>query len=309
MSELPNLSDIEVAAARIRPYIRETPVLKYQVEDAAVILKLELFQHAGTFKPRGAFNSVLTEIERGHRPRGLVAASGGNHGLAVAYVGRRLGVPTRIFVPAASPAVKAAGIAALGADLDQSGADYSESFLASVGVAAQPGMLGIHAYDSLSTVIGQGTLAAELDQQAPNLDTVLVAVGGGGLLAGVACWFGDHVQVVGVEPVTCPTLHEALRAGRPVDVQVGGVAADSLGAPRLGELAFAAARGMRVSSVLVDDEAIRSARRLLWEDCRVLAEPAGATALAGLTSGAYRPAAGERIGVIVCGGNSDPSTL
>jgi threonine dehydratase len=274
-----------------------------------VTLKLELFQHSGSFKARGAFHNVLSAPEP---PAVLVAASGGNHGLAVAHVGDRLGIPTRIFVPETAPAVKVEAIAALGAEVDRVGSTYAEAFLASREAAELPGALALHAYDSFGTVTGQATLGFEIGEQVPDVDTVLVAVGGGGLCSGVALGLAGSrpgARVVAVEPTTCPTLHDALAAGAPLDVEVGGVAADALGASRLGDIAFAALSERGTTSLLVEDDAIIEARRWLWREVRIAAEPAGATALAAVLTGAYVPAEGERVCVVVCGGNADPAGL
>ena len=306
---LPTYDDILTAAALIAPWVRRTPLLEVEVEGRPVTLKLELLQHSGSFKARGAFHSVLSAAVR---PETLVAASGGNHGLAVAHVGHRLGIATRIFVPESAPAVKVDAIAALGAEVNRVGATYAEALLASHDAAAEPGALALHAYDSFGTVAGQASLGVELGQQLPDVDTVLVAVGGGGLLSGLTRGLAGGrpaARVVAVEPESCPTLHRALETGAPVDVQVGGVAADALGASRLGEIAFATAMEHQTPSLLVEDDAIIAARRWLWRETRVAAEPAGATALAVLTTGRYVPAPDERVCVVVCGGNADPSGL
>jgi len=305
---VPTRSDITAAAERIAGRVRRTPVIDYQVAGRTVVLKLELLQHAGSFKPRGAFTTVLSVLAAGHRPVRLVAASGGNHGLAVAHVGQDLGIPTEIFVPAAAPVIKVEAIRSRGAQVRTVGAGYAEALLASAERSAEPGSLSVHAYDAVPTVTGQGTLARELADQA-EVDTVLVAVGGGGLIGGIAAWTAGRQRVVGVEPRSCPTLHAALAAGAPVDVDVSGLAVDALGARRLGGIAFAAVRAAGVESVLVDDPDIVEARRLLWRDLRIAAEPAGATAVAALLSGAYRPAPQERVAVIICGANADPSDL
>lgn len=270
-----------------------------------VTLKLELFQHTGSFKPRGAFTSVLS---RPQRPTTLVAASGGNHGLAVAHVGQAFGIPTEIFVPLTAPAVKVARLNALGASVHQVGQRYAEALEASLDLAQASGALAIHAYDTLPTVTGQGTLAAELDEQTAT-DTVIIAVGGGGLIGGMASWWGPGKGIIAVEPHRCAAMHDALAAGRPVPVEPSGVAADSLGASRIGSLGFAAVQAAAGESVLVSDDDIRQARAWLWRTARIAAEPGGATALAALTSGAYVPSDGERITVIVCGGNADPGDL
>lgn len=303
MTTVPTRADIEAAADLIGPYIRRTPVIDYELSSGAnVMLKLELLQHAGSFKPRGAFTTVLSAPER---PQRLVAASGGNHGLAVAYVGRRLGIPTEIFVPTTAPVVKVDAIRATGAVARLVGDSYAQAYAASLVPAAEDGTLAVHAYDRIGTVTGQGTLGSEIEQQLPEVDTVLVAVGGGGLIGGIASWFARRTAVVAVEPAACPTLHAALEAGAPVPVSVGGVAVDSLGAPQIGDIGFAACRAAAVRSVMVDDDSITQARRALWRDLRLAAEPGGATALAALLTGAYRPAEGERVCVVVCGGNAD----
>jgi len=271
-----------------------------------LVLKLEHLQHAGSFKPRGAFATVLSEPER---PTRLVAASGGNHGLAVAHVGAALGIPTEIFVPEIASPVKISGIRGLGAAVRIGGANYAAALEASREEAAAPGTLAIHAYDAPYTLAGQGTVALELEEQAPDLDSVVVAVGGGGLIGGIASWYAGRARIVAVEPVECPALHDALEAGHPVDAPVGGLAADALGATRVGRIGLNACQSAGVESVLVTDEAITEARLALWQDLRVVVEPAGATALAALRSGVVRPSAGERVGVILCGANTDPSDL
>lgn len=305
---VPDRAAIRAAAALIAGRVRRTPVMTYEVADISVVLKLELLQHAGSFKPRGAFTTVLSALAAGERPARLVAASGGNHGLAVAHVGHALGIPTEIYVPASAPLIKVAAIRAKGAVVRQIGDGYADALAASAERAAETGSLALHAYDAALTVAGQGTLALELVEQA-EVDTVLVAVGGGGLIGGIAAWCTGRQRVIAVEPVTCPTLHAAFAAGGPVDVTVSGVAADALGAQRLGAISYAAVRAAGVESVLVDDADITAARRTLWDDLRLATEPAGATALAALTTGAYRPAPGERVAVIVCGANADPSDL
>jgi threonine dehydratase len=293
----------------VAPWVRRTPLLEVEVDRRPVTLKLELFQHSGSFKVRGAFHSVLSAPEQ---PETLVAASGGNHGLAVAHVGHRLGIATRIFVPETAPAVKVDAIAALGAEVNRIGSTYAEALVASRDAAEQPNALALHAYDSFGTVTGQATLGVEIGQQVPDVDTVLVAVGGGGLFSGIARGLaGSHsgARVVAVEPVTCPTLHSALAAGSPVDVGVSGVAADSLGASRLGQIAFATANEQQTTSLLIDDDSIVRARQWLWRTARIAAEPAGATALASLLTGGYVPRDDERVCVVVCGGNAAPSGL
>lgn len=308
--EAPTREDIDAAADLVGDRVRRTPVVELEPSALGVpgriCLKLELFQHSGSFKPRGAFNRVLSA---GAPRAGLIAASGGNHGLAVAHVARALGITAEVFVPTSSSPVKVSRLNSYGARVVVGGDYYADAYAASQQRAAQTGALVVHAYDGFETVAGQGTLARELDAQLPGVDTVLVAVGGGGLVGGVASWYADRAKIVAVEPERIPTLAAALSARQPVDVDVGGVAADSLGARRIGTLGFAAVRAARVESVLVPDEAILGARQMLWDELRVVAEPGGAAALAALTSGAYRPASRERVAVIVCGGNTDPRDL
>lgn len=309
----PDRCAIETAAARIAGRVRVTPVIELErgafglAPAVAVTLKLESLQHAGSFKPRGAFNRVLAQAAL--PAAGLIAASGGNHGAAVAHVARALGVRAEIFVPEIVAPAKLARLRDDGADVRIGGRDYAEALAACEARRAASGALPVHAYDDADVVAGQGTLARELEAQVPQLDTVLVAVGGGGLIGGVAAWYAGRVRVVGVEPHGCATLRRALDAGAPVDVPVSGLAAGSLGARRIGSIGFALAQAHVADAVLVDDDAIRAAQHALWRELRVFAEPGGATALAALLAGAYRPAPGERVGVIVCGGNGDPAAL
>lgn len=295
-------ADVERAAARIEGRVRRTPVL---AADEGVWFKLEHLQHTGSFKARGAFNRILAAGEQA----GVVTASGGNAGLAVAYAAREFGLPARVYVPATAPAVKVAKLRQLGAAVELAGEQYADAYDAAVKHAADSGELFCHAYDQPDICAGQGTLGLELLEQTGGLDTILVAVGGGGLLAGVAAAVEGRARVVGVEPRTIPTLHSALAAGEPVAVDVSGVAADSLGASRLGDIAFAVATRTDAGSVLVDDAAIVAARSALWDRYRLAVEPGGATAFAALLSGAYRPAPGERVAVLLCGANTDPATL
>ena len=296
---------IEKVGEVIRPYVRVTPVVEvrggdFGLGDFSITLKLELFQHSGSFKARGAFTNLLSrEIPEA----GVVAASGGNHGAAVAYAAMRLGVPAKIFVPTVSSPAKVERIRAYGADLAIVGDRYADALAASEAWAARTGALAVHAYDQLETLLGQGTLGMELAGQA-SLDTVLVSVGGGGLLGGVAAWYAGELKVIGVEPESAPTLTEALKAGRPVDAPAGGIAADSLAPRKVGELMFPIARAHVATVLLVSDAAIRRAQDALWSAVRIVAEPGGAAAFAALLGGAYAPAAGERVGVIVSGGNS-----
>lgn len=300
--------DIIRATARlIRTHVRVTPILEVDARelgpaDGRLVLKLELMQHAGSFKPRGAFANLLT---RDVPAAGVVAASGGNHGAAVAYAAAKLGLPATIFVPELASPAKIARIRSYGAELVVGGARYVDALAASEAFQAETGAMAVHAYDQPETLAGQGTLAMELEEQAPGLDTLLVAVGGGGLIGGIAAWFENRVQVVAVEPETAPTLHMALKAGRPVDAPAGGIAADSLAPKQVGRLMFPIAERYVARSVLVEDAAIAEAQRLLWDRLRIVAEPGGATAFAALLCERYRPQKDERVGVLVCGGNTD----
>lgn len=300
--------DIEAAARRLHGHIRRTPILPLELgalgTHAQLTLKLELLQHSGSFKARGAFNALLSMPVPA---AGLIAASGGNHGAAVAFAAQSLGHKAEIFVPALASAAKIARIESFGAAVNVVPGAYVDALAAAERRMAETGALAIHAYDAPATVAGQGTLARELDAQCTMLDTVLVAVGGGGLIGGIGAWFQNRVRVVGVEPVNCPTLQRAFAAKEPVDVS--GIAADSLGARRVGTLPFAIAKEFVEGVVLVEDDAIRAAQNVLWRDLRIASEPGGATALAALLSGAYRPALGEKVAVILCGGNVDPASL
>ena len=297
--------EIEKVREVIRPHVRITPVIgvngaDFGLGDFSITLKLELFQHSGAFKARGAFTNLLT---RSIPVAGVVAASGGNHGAAVAYAAMRLSVPAKIFVPTVSSPAKIDRIRAYGAELAIVGDRYADALAASEAWVERTNALPVHAYDQLETLLGQGTLGMELAEQVP-LDTVLVSVGGGGLLGGVAAWYAGKVKVIGVEPESAPTLTEALKAGRPVDAPAGGIAADSLAPRRVGELMFPIARAHVATVLLVSDAAIRRAQEALWSAVRIVAEPGGAAAFAALLSGVYTPAAGERVGVVVSGGNS-----
>ena len=308
----PTRRAIAAAARRIAPHVRRTPLLRLPEglpgAAGALILKLELLQATGSFKPRGAFNRLLAA---GTLPAaGVIAASGGNHGAAVAYAARALDMPAEIFIPELTGAAKRARIEGYGARLVVGGAAYDEARAASEARAAETGALMVHAYDQAEVLEGQGTIGRELERDAPELSHLLVATGGGGLIGGIAAWYaGTPVSVISVEPESCPTLATALRAGRPVPAPVGGLAADSLGARQVGALMFAVAREHVAAAVLVPDAAIRAAQRLLWEECRLVAEPGGATALAALVSGAWVPPPGARVGVVVCGGNCDPGSV
>ncbi len=290
----------------IAPYIRTTPVVEASGADFGLSafplsLKLELFQHAGSFKTRGAFANLLT---RAIPVTGVAAASGGNHGAAVAYAAMRLGVKARIFVPTVSSPAKIARIRSYGADLVVTGERYADALAASQAWIAESGALPVHAFDQEETLLGQGTLALELGRQAPDLTTLLVSVGGGGLIGGIAAWCGGRPRVIGVEPEAAPTLTRALEAGKPVDAPAGGLAADSLAPRRVGELVFPIARAHIARVLLVSDAAIRRAQDALWETLRVVAEPGGAAALSALLSGAYAPGPDERVAAVVSGGNT-----
>lgn len=308
MIDITDLSSqaIEQAYQRIAPHIRQTPVLRsngaeFGLDEFSLTLKLEHTQHSGSFKARGAFTNLLL---RDVPDTGVVAASGGNHGAAVAYAASRLNVPAHIFVPTVSSPAKIERIRRYGAHLTVGGDRYADALAASEAFAAQTHAMQIHAFEQRETILGQGTLALELEKQAPDIDTVLVAVGGGGLIAGVASWYRGRVRIIGVEPVLAPTLAEAIKAGEPVDAPAGGVAADSLAPKRIGVTAFAMATSFVDRVVLVEDAAIVRAQATLWDTARIAAEPGGATAMAALLSGAYVPTRDERVAVIVCGGNT-----
>lgn len=301
-------SDVEAARRRVGSRVRTTPVL--QTEPGGRWLKLEQFQHTGSFKARGAFNRVLSAAERGGLPEaGVIAASGGNAGLAAAYAARELGARAEVWVPRTAPAVKVAKLRALGASVTQVGQEYADAYEAATKRAAETGALFCHPYDQPEVCAGQGTLALELEEQTGGVDTVLVAVGGGGLMAGIAAALEGRSRVVAVEPESCRSFNAALAAGEPVDSEVAGVAADSLGARRTGEIAFAVARRTGVRSVLVSDEDVIAARRALWDRHHIVIEHGTAAAYAALLSGAYEPAEGERVAVICCGANTDPTDL
>jgi threonine dehydratase len=301
-----NRERIAATYALIKPFIRVTPVVEvsgadFDLPEAALTFKLELLQHAGSFKTRGAFANLLT---RAVPPVGVVAASGGNHGAAVAYAARQRGVPARIFVPTVSSPAKIDRIRSYGADLVVTGERYADALAASEEWAAASAALRIHAFDQEETLLGQGSVGLELSEQAPKVDTFLVAVGGGGLIGGIAAWYDSRLRVVGVEPEGAPTLSRALSAGRPVDAEAGSVAADSLAPRRVGELMFPIAQSSIERVVLVSDAAILEAQAALWSLLRVVAEPGAAAPLAALRSRAYVPAAGERVAVLVSGGNT-----
>lgn len=300
--------EIKAARDRVLGHVRQTPVMDLSLDGMArpVALKLEQLQHTGSFKARGAFNTLLSQPVP---EAGLVAASGGNHGAAVAYAASQLGHKARIFVPEIAGPAKIALIERTGADLVVVDGAYSNALEAARAYEAETGAMQIHAYDAALTVAGQGTLMTEWEDQGLEADTVLIAVGGGGLIAGALAWLQGRRKVVAVEPEACPTLHAAQVAGAPVDVAPSGIAANALGARHIGEICFGLATAQGIQTVLVRDRAISDAQALLWREARQLVEPAGAAALAALTSGAYRPEPDERVAVLICGGNIAPDPM
>jgi threonine dehydratase len=307
------VSDLElsrdaIAAAynRLRPHVRRTPVIEcagadFGLDAGPLTFKLEHLQHAGSFKTRGAFaNLLLRDVPK----TGVAAASGGNHGAAVAYAAQKLARKATIFVPEISSPAKIQRIRDFGADLVIKGARYNDALGHCQAHSRQTGALGIHAFDQVETLLGQGTVGLELEAQAPGIDTLLVAVGGGGLIGGIAAWYEGRIRIVGVEPATSTALFSAFAAQAPVDVEVSGIAADSLGARRVGDLMFPLARNYVDQVVLVGDDAIRQAQDRIWQALRIVLEPGGAAAMAALICGAYRPAKSERVGVLLCGANT-----
>ena len=290
----------------IRPHVRRTPTLEvpgadFRLDSISLIFKLEFLQHAGSFKTRGAFANLLTrEVPKA----GVVAASGGNHGVAVAYAAGKLGIPAKILVPTVASSEKIDRIRGCGAELVIIGERYADALAASEAWAAQSGAMPIHAYDQLETLLGQGTVGLEVEQQCPSLDTLLVAVGGGGLIGGIAAWYAGKIKLIGVEPEAAPTLANALSAGRPVDSPAGGIAADSLAPKRVGKLMFPIAQKYVEDVILVRDEEIAQAQEALWTVLRVVTEPGGAAAFAALLARRYQPAPDERIGILLCGANT-----
>lgn len=305
MAETDLSGAIAAASARIKGHVVRTPVVHLQGFglDYPVEIKLEQMQHTGSFKARGAFNTLLS----GDVPKaGLVAASGGNHGAAVAYAARALGHNARIYVPELAGASKIALIRGLGADLEVVEGGYAEALAAAQAFEAETGAMQIHAYDAPATVAGQGSVFSEWEDQGLAADTVLIAVGGGGLIAGAMGWLNGRRKVVAVEPTQAPTLNAALAAGATTEVEVSGVAANALGARRIGGICYNLAVAQGIASVLVPDDAIIAAQKALWREARLLVEPAGAAALAALICGAYRPAPGEKVAVLICGANIAP---
>jgi len=312
MTNLPIDRD-QIAAAEkvIRLHIRRTPILEvsgsdFGLDSISLIFKLEFLQHAGSFKARGAFTNLLT---RDVPKAGVVAASGGNHGVAVAYAAGKLGIPAKIFVPTVASSDKIDRIRRSGADLVITGDRYADALAASEAWLAQSGAMSIHAFNQRETLLGQGTVGLEFEQQYPRLDRLLVSVGGGGLIGGIASWYGSKIKLIGVEPEAAPTLSNALNAGRPVDSPAGGIAADSLAPKRVGELMFPLAQNFVEKVILVNDQEIAQAQEALWSVLRVVTEPGGATALAALLSGRYQPKPGERVGILLCGANTTAVTF
>lgn len=301
---------IAAAYARIATQVRQTPTITLPTGafglKTHLTLKLELMQHAGSFKSRGAFNRILSSTVPAS---GVIAASGGNHGAAVAYAARQLGHPAEIFVPTLSSPTKVDRLRAYGATVVVTGRDYIEALEKSEVRAAETGSLVVHAFDQAEVIAGQGTVGLEFEKQAPDLDTILVSVGGGGLIAGIAAWYQGRCKVVSVEPERAPTLHQALATGKRTDVEVGGIAADALGSRRVGEMMFPLAQQYVSQTVLVEEEAIIQAQKLLWDELRIAAEPAGVVPIAALISGRYQPEPAEKVGLLICGGNVDLSSL
>lgn len=300
--------EIATTRARIARHIRQTPTIQVSLagSTAQTSLKLECLQHSGSFKVRGAFANMLSASIPA---AGVTAASGGNHGAAVAYAASVLGAKATIFVPAATPSVKVSRIRNYGAHVIVEGGNYSEALTQSAKFAEETGALAIHAYDTEPTILGQGTIGQEFEEQAPDLDSILVAIGGGGLIAGVASWYAGGIKVVGIETEGCPTFYQAKAFDKPVEVSPAGIAVDSLGASRAGTLAFATASAHLHSVLLVSDRSVRDAQRWLWENLRIVTEPGGAVAFSALLSGAYRPQSGELVGILVCGANIDLGTF
>lgn len=307
-SSIPQLSPraIEQNAAHIAQYVRRTPTIvvdgrDFGLDGIRLVFKLEFLQQAGSFKTRGAFTHMTT---RTAPACGVVAASGGNHGAAVAFAAMRVGIPATIFVPNVASKAKLEQIRAYGARLEIVGERYADALAASEEFARHSAAVAIHAYDQVETLLGQASVGVEFEQDAPTLDAMLVSVGGGGLIAGVAAWLRNRVSLIGVEPELAPTLTRALQAGRPVDAPAGGIAAESLAPRRVGELVFPIAQRFVSQTVLVQDDAIREAQRSLWRVLRIVSEPGGAASLAALLSGAWRPQPGQTIGILLCGANT-----
>jgi threonine dehydratase len=297
---------IRATYARISPYVRKTPVMEVDGADfglpgRSIVFKLEYLQHGGSFKTRGAFNQMLT---REIGPVGVVAASGGNHGVATAFAAMKTKHPATIFIPTVASPSKMEQIRSYGARLEVGGDLYHDALVASEAFIAKTKATAIHAYDQYETIQGQATVGLEFESQAPNLDVMLVAVGGGGLIGGTAAWYRGRVPIVGVEPEEAPSLTLALAAGEPVDSPAGGIAADSLAPKRIGSLMFPIAQKYLMGTVLVTDDAIREAQHVLWKTLRIVAEPGGAAATAAIISGVWKPTKEKTIGVVLCGANT-----
>jgi threonine dehydratase len=291
----------------LAPHVRKTPIAtvggtEFGLDLVSLVLKLELLQHTGSFKARGALTNLLTKSV----PRaGVVAASGGNHGVAAAFAAQKFKVPAKIYVPTVASITKIDRIRGYGAELVVGGERYADAYAESQRWAARSGAIAIHAYDQRETLLGQGTVGLELEEQAPDLDTLLVATGGGGLIGGIAAWYAGKIRIIGIEPEKAPTLTRALEAGYPVDAEAGGIAADSLAPRRVGELMFPLAQKYVERVLLVTDEEIKTAQQVLWKEMRIVSEPGGAAAFAALSSKKYKPMSAERVGVLICGGNTD----
>ena len=308
-----SMQDTVDARARTTGWVRRTPMMHVDADAFAgdVWLKCEFMQHTGTFKARGAFNRILAARERGEvdSTAGIVVASGGNAGLAYGFAAARLGIPATVFVPETAPKNKVDRLLAIGSTVIQRGTEFAHAHEAALTHSIETGAVFCHAYDQPDMVSGAGGIGLELLEDLPRVDTILVAVGGGGLVAGIAAAVGSRASVIGIEPANAPTLNSALAAGEPVDVDVSGIAADSLGARRLGSIAFDVAQREGIRSLLVSDDDIIAARRGVWDNWRIVLEHGAATAYAALETRAYVPAAGETVAVILCGSNTDPSTI
>lgn len=305
---------IAEAATRIAPHIRRTPVADIEADlfgtVEPIVAKLELLQHTGSFKPRGAFNRTLLAADAGAIPDvGVIAASGGNHGMAVAFAARSLGLPAEIFVPEVAPEIKVAKLREFGATINIVEGIYDNAYTACAERAEETGALVVHPFNQADVITGQGTMALEIEQQVPDVDTVLMSSGGGGFAAGASAWFGSATKVVAVEPDTSCCFAAALEAGEPVRVKASGIAVDSLGAGIIGALAFDTLVANGAESLLVTDAAIAETQRLLWDRLRLVVEPGGAAAAAALQSGAYVPEPGERVVAVICGSNTDPNNV
>lgn len=303
--------DVKELYRQLAGHVRRTPVISVDGKDfgldpVSLAFKLENLQHTGSFKARGALANLLT---RTVPSAGIVAASGGNHGVAVAFAANKFHVAAKIYVPTVASVTKIERIRKYGADLVVGGERYADALEESQKWAAQTGAIALHAYDQRETMMGQATVGLEFEEQSPDLDTLLVAVGGGGLIGGIASWYSGRTRIIGVEPDQAPTLTRALEAGRPVDAEAGGIAADSLAPRRVGEMMFPIAQKYVERVVLVTDEDIRAAQRALWQEMCVAAEPGGAAAFAALLAKKYKPVSSERVGILVCGGNTDAVTF